>query len=490
MSIGAVVKAGTWTYFSTIIASLLGYFFWLLISRIVDPPTVGAAASLVGLVTIGGNLISLGIPTGLQRFLGMTANQREELADYFSTAFIFSALGTLMFGIVVLVLFRLRIAMVSMDTFTVVLVFFLVLSGIGTYSAMFNSLFTSLLKIKYWALTLVSSAVVRLLVGLILVYQGVGLAGVLGGYLAAALTVPLFGFFFAHRVLKGFPIRFDARKFLSILRAATVSWIPDTISIAAQWLGVLGLYALVGGLESGRFFMAFAIANVLLAVPVSFLNIMLPVLSGMTDGRKAALSRTVRLVYAGIVPITYVVIAYAAEVMSSLGSPYVGATPGLIILCLGALVMPLIQGFTSLVYAYGRYGYVLALGLGANLTRIVLYIPLGFLWGDTGAALSYTMGFLPALGTVVYLSRRIKYSVDWKPILGAILLPMPLLAVSLFASWPVGILAIVACSMLLYTRVGVVERRDILEIARAFLPNSLRRRLVPIARPVMRLLYG
>jgi O-antigen/teichoic acid export membrane protein len=451
---------------------------------------VGAAASLVGIVTIGGSLISLGIPTGLQRFLGMMTKQREELLDYFSTAFIFSTIASLGFAITMLFVYRFRIAMVSFDLLTIVLLFLLILSGMGTYSAMFNSLFTSLLRIEYWAVTLVSSATVRIVVGLIMVNQGIGLPGILSGYLVASITVQILGLLFTRKLLRGFSMKFNAQKLLSTLRAASVSWIPDTVSIAAQWLGVLGLYALVGGLESGRFFMAFAIANVLLAIPVSFLNILLPVLSGMTDGRKTAVSRSIRLVYAATTPITYVAIAYADVVMGYIGSQYVGATPSLIILSLGALLMPITQGFTNLVYAYGRYGFVLALGLGANLARIFLYVPLGLIMGDTGVSLSYTLGFLPALVVVFYLSRRIKYSVGWRPILAAILLPAPLLGVPLLFPWQIGGLIIMVGCLLIYARVGVVDRQDVSEIARALLSEDIRRKIAPIAKPIISVLYG
>ena len=161
----------------------------------VQPSVVGAATSLIGIVSIIGAFISFGIPLGIQRFLGKNLNNRDELKDYFSSSFIFMAALSIIAG---LILFLISIFYLRSSEFSIansLILFLIMVAGGTTYSIMLASLFISTLQTKYLAIATIASTFIRLGTGVILVYFGFALTGILEAFLFAAIGVLLIEFF-------------------------------------------------------------------------------------------------------------------------------------------------------------------------------------------------------------------------------------------------------------------------------------------------------
>ena len=456
----------------------------------VQPSVVGAATSLIGIVSIIGAFISFGIPLGIQRFLGKNLNNRDELKDYFSSSFIFMAALSIIAG---LILFLISIFYLRSSEFSIansLILFLIMVAGGTTYSIMLASLFISTLQTKYLAIATIASTFIRLGTGVILVYFGFALTGILEAFLFAAIGVLLIEFYFVKKILNGFPLRFNFLKLKSVIHAGLASWIPEFIEIAAQWLGVIGLYAFIDSTQSGIFFIAMAIMSVIFSIPRSLLDPTLPTLSGMDHERKSTISRFIKLSYAITIPIAYITIVYSDVVLSFIGAEYIPGASALIILTIGALFYPFITGFTNLVYAYGFYKYVLLLGLSLNVLRIMLYIPLSIQYGITGAAFSYTLGFIPAIMVILFISRKINYNLNIRPILLLITLPIPLLFLSLILPWHLGSVSIVFGSIILYTRLQIIKKNEFISISESVIPKDILKIFSVYYKLILRLLYG
>ena len=276
------------------------------------------------------------------------------------------------------------------------------------------------------------------------------------------------------------------------LKAGIPDWIPGLVATAGTWLGVLGVYSLSGSESTGTYYIAFMIASLVYSLPLSLLTLMFPVLSGMDDGRKRAVSRSVRLTLAIICPLASVVIAYPYVPLSMLGPSYVASSLALQVLMLGAFVSPLTSGFNSLIYAYGKYRFVTLLGLSSNGSRILLYPVLVALWGENGAALSYVSGVFAASVAVSFMARKVGYSMGWGYSL--IFAGIPSLAGAAVAltglHWAIGTAAILATSLLAYTRLGLITRSDLGEITTAFLSRKQLDQALPYAKYILDVLYG
>ena len=162
------------------------------------------------------------------------------------------------------------------------------------------------------------------------------------------------------------------------------------------------------------------------------------------------------------------------------------------LLLLGVFAVPITSGFYSLVYAYGKYRYVTLVGLALNLPRVLLYVPLLSLWGENGAAVAYSSGFLFALLAVLVLSKRISYSVGWKSSLLFTSLPLLIAAVVVFANiyWVLGTVIILFVSVLAFTRLRIVTREDLKELVNAILSKRQIDAFYPYSRYLLQVLYG
>jgi peptidoglycan biosynthesis protein MviN/MurJ (putative lipid II flippase) len=74
-----------------------------------------------------------------------------------------------------------------------------------------------------------------------------------------------------------------------------------------------------------------------------------------------------------------------------------------------------------LVYSYGNYKQVLAIGLATSIPRTTLYFALVPVYGNTGAAMSYTIGAIVGFAVSVAIANKIKMQMSWKD-LGYILI--------------------------------------------------------------------
>jgi len=80
-----------WLYASTVVSNLLGLAYWMTISAVGGAEVLGITSTVVGLATVINGALGLGTATGVQRFLGMWATDREQKAKYFYTTLAFTA---------------------------------------------------------------------------------------------------------------------------------------------------------------------------------------------------------------------------------------------------------------------------------------------------------------------------------------------------------------------------------------------------------------
>ncbi|RLG03218.1 MAG: hypothetical protein DRN61_05175 [Thaumarchaeota archaeon] len=262
--------------------------------------------------------------------------------------------------------------------------------------------------------------------------------------------------------------------------------------MVGQWLGVLVVFGSVGAVETGYYYVAFAIANVILMVATSLTGLLLPVLSGMVDGRKRAAGRVLRLSLAFMVPLAVFIGFYPWLPLGLLGSDYVAAGDVLSVLLLGCVPFALSSCVVSLLYAYGRYNLVLGVGLAQNVPSIILYFLLVPVFGGFGAALSYALGRFAGLAAAVVAGGLVGFLFDFR---GLACTVVPPLAAG-FACWVLGVhwiialIVIAVVSVVSYARLGVVGRGDLREIAYALLSKRVADRLGEKMRFILDFLYG
>jgi len=137
-SLGRVVRGGFWLYASTVVSNLLGLVYWMAISAVGGAEVLGITSTVVGLATVISGALGLGTATGVQRFLGMWATDREQKAKYFYTTLAFTAV---VYATAAAALFAMGLADISLGELTPQM-----LTATGVLAALgFTSTYTALM---------------------------------------------------------------------------------------------------------------------------------------------------------------------------------------------------------------------------------------------------------------------------------------------------------------------------------------------------------
>lgn len=467
MSVKRIIRSGFWFYASSILNNLSGFVYWMFISAVAGPSVVGITSAIAGIVSLISGLVNLGISTGSLRFFGKSLgeNDRQSLSIFFWTSSLYSFVSYSLSGLLVL---SLGLSGYTFGEFTSkMFVFVGVFVLISGFSFIPDSLIVSMLRTDLKFIMTLAGNSLKLSLGLALVYMGWGWVGAVIGYMCVSIVALVVGLTFSFKKISLIP-HFSLSAFKEVLKAGLASWLPNLIMILGQWLGVLAVFTVSGAIETGFYYVAYAIASVVLMIATSLMSLLFPVLSGMNDGRKRASFHVLRISLAFMLPLSFFVMAYPWLPLSLLGKSYISASLTLLVLLLSSFPLTLYSCINSLVYAYGEYTTVLGLGLATNIPRIILYYLLTPIYGGLGAALSFTLGSFAGLIASSIVAHKTAFNLDYPMLAKTTFIPASLaFLLWLFnIPWLIGLLLIPA-SLLLYLRLHILTKSDIKELANA-----------------------
>jgi O-antigen/teichoic acid export membrane protein len=497
LSVGHVARGGVLLFIGVVAGSILGYLYWLLVSDLGGPGIVGIASIVNSLATLIGGIAGLGLSTGVQRFLGRDFSHKRtgSLNAHFWSSLVFSIVICLLSALVIWVIAFLNVPLIGLSETMLILTGFLVFLS---FSGVFQALFVSIIKTGSYAVSYILASLAKLVLGVLLIYMGFGWFGAVMGIVFFSLSMIALMFFFTLRELRrlgGVRIRFSFRALRESLVASSVYWLPNVAALFGQQLGIL-VFPAVFGIQSaataGSYFIAYTIFTIVYTLPSSFLSLMFPILSGVTDGRKQVAWRVLKICLALACPAAAFLILYPGFLLSLVGVAYVEASTTLSLLALSIIPLTLISAVTYLVYASGSYRKVLGIGLALNVPQVLLYFVLVPVYGVFGAGLSFLFGSLVGLVAAAIVSRSVQFQVSSRKIVLAVLIPLlvgfPCLKLGL--GWLIGGAVILLASVLSYGRLGIVERVDLAELARGFASEKTIARASSDLNWVLRIIYG
>jgi len=154
-----------------------GYVFWFILSKLTTSSTIGSASTLVSLATIFSVIATIGVPTGVQRFLGkLFAEQKIQDANVFiKSSLVLVTIG--LFACLILII-------ITKDFFhnifnydhSLMLVFFVLIISLSMYN-LFRSIIISSLKTRMLPIITLVSTSLKIVLGIILVLTGMGVLG-------------------------------------------------------------------------------------------------------------------------------------------------------------------------------------------------------------------------------------------------------------------------------------------------------------------------
>ncbi len=496
IELGKIIKGGIFAYIGVLVSNLLGLAFWVLAARFVDPSDVGAASAVLAFQGLAIALTSLGLPTGVKRFIGRGLGESDY--DYVSSAFLtnlalMSAFAIPAAGLLLLVAFQ-GIPIGGLNSFEILWATTLILSSYWTTS--FFSLFDSALRTQATASALILSALTRLgSAALFFVFmQGSGFLSIMLAFAISAVATDALVLLLCVGMFRQWACTPRVRRslVLELQKSGFPAWLPNILNMAGTSLAVLYVFNLIGSVETGFYYMALVIAGVVYALPTSVQKLMYPVLSGMQTGHEEAIAETTRISLVFTAPLAIVLALYSHVPFLIVGRDFAPAAPLLSILVLGSIAQAVYAGYYGFFYAARRFLYVTILGLVLNMTRILGYFVLGSTLGMVGVALSYSTGILVALIPLAILSSRIGIRIRWALCARTVAVPAILAALAfLFSlSWFLGAPLVFFLSWVAYMRLRIVNKKDILDISCAFLSRERVMKVEPYLRPLVSLLFS
>lgn len=477
MSKVEIGRGAIFVYLENILSMLLGYIFWLLLSRLATPDAIGSAAAVISLATIFSTIGSIGIPTGIQRFLGVSFSNKnfEEAKMYVLSGLVLSSLGVLLASIFVFFsqafldpAFRLIPSLVTLGV---------ILTSVMTFMVFVRAIVLSSLKTKKLPLVMIISNIAKISAAVILVVLGFGATGIVIGFiLFPAISCIVLGLDIL-TVLKGFPTRPKTKVWKpvrDIISASIVTWIPTSIYTLGAHLGPLLVFGSHGPEEAGVYFIAFSLVIAISAATSALFTIAYPKLSAMTDGRKRLTARAIKISLIVTMPFSSYLLFNSTEVMAFFGPGYAQGSFPLQLLLLSVFPATLTQGINTLSYSYGNYRQVMTIGLASNVPRAVLYLVLVPSFDGIGASVGYTVGAVIGLLFSLHIAKSLGLLVNGKQV-GIIVLVPTLLAFSLslmnlnfFAS----LVVVLIVSYTVYLKLRILDNND-LQDTYEILPKNL-----------------
>jgi O-antigen/teichoic acid export membrane protein len=461
-----VGKGAAYLFIEMMIVGFSGYGFWLIMSKITTVEVIGTSSALVSLAGIFIVLVGIGVTSGVQRFLGKSFSEQklEDAKMYVKTSLLIVSIGIIAGSTVILIAKDWIYDAVRFD-FNLIIISIIFIASY-TINFLFRSVIIASIKTKILVVVSILSSIAKFAIAIILVLIGTGALGVTIGitsFSILGLIILAFTIRTIFKLSKDKPKVSFSHSFRNIIIASMASWVPGLINTIGSQLGTIVVFGSQGPSQAGIYFVAFSIVLGISTIMSVLSVIAFPILSAMHDGRKRFTWRIIKMSSLISLPFSSSIFFYSKEVIQLFGQGYSEGSSALEIMLLSMLPTAIMTGISILVYSYGNYRQVLAIGLATSIPRTLLYFILVPVFGGTGAAISYTIGSIIGFIVSIVIAKKVGMQIFWKDLAFIWAIPTTVgFLLSYFGiNYIIGVLATLIISYILLIKLLIITRSDI-----------------------------
>lgn len=491
------VRGVIFLYVSSFAEMGLAFLFLFIIARTSPPGVVGVASTALSITSMTISVSNLGIARGLSRFLGKSEGQRDyrQFQSYLNSALFLLSISTIVGSVSILILSGLLQTSYGFSLNIILTISLIVL--FANIVPPFQSALVSMMKTNYHSAISIASGVMKITVGTLLIFLGLGSTGILLGVLVMYVTSLLLNWAATWHLLRktgvGVSFRGATKNHeVEVLKAGIPTYVPGTIQHLGTKLGVLIVFGAAGASDTAFYYIALQIWGVVTVIPTVIMNLLLPYVSGHRARDCETLQQGMKFSLVFAMPVIASLLLYPSLPLGIVGNAYIAASVALQLLLVSIPFIAVSSGISTLAYARGEYKLVLGIGLSANLPRVVLYIMLTPLLGGNGAALAFLIGSVVGLPASYIAARKMKFSVNKRMLILAAIPSLMLSALVGFLgiAWYLGIPVILLVSILAVAKLGVVSRGELVEIGHMMLPSTILDRYKTRLSWALKMIYG
>ena len=374
---------------STIVTSLCGFFFWLIVARFYSEAVVGYNSAIISALNLLAVLSLVGLDVSLVRFLPQADNPRRMINTCFTVS---SLVSLLVAGIFLAGLDFWSPALSFVRENAVFCLVFLFFGILWTLSLLIESAFLAKRRTGFTLSKNTIFVVLRFpLVVLPASYFGtLGAVASWGIALAVALGVAMF--LFLPRVQDGYrPLpALDLSLFKKQWRYSSGNYLVNLLSVAPGYLLPLMVVNLLGAEMNAYFYIAWMVANILFAIPMAASFSLFAEGSHFEDRLRENIVKSLKSTFLLLIPSTILLAAVGKWLLLVFGHGYsVNALPLLWVFCLSSLPFGVNYIYTGILRVSGRimeliiiWGFI---AIGVLVTSYLLLpltgiIGIGYAW--------------------------------------------------------------------------------------------------------------
>jgi len=479
-----VAKGAVYLIFQSVLGYLFSLVFYVLVARVLGPSDVGKLSVLLTVNAVF-SLTGLSVSNALQKFIPtyVEAGRRGEVGEIISAGLmvVLPVSGT---ALAVLTALSERLSLLlfgsALDGWLIVAI--LLASFLLTLTAFLGGGMLGFGMFRETAAQNVLNSGVSRLLALVLAAAGLGLMGVMLGWLVAGVATLAFSLYLLRHNLalkKGFPVS-------TILEFSLPVHFFTVITFVQGWADIALLYALARNLEQiGIYYLVVSGAAILSFLYAPIIMAFLPALSSRyTQGGSKAMEPMadtyIRLTFKILVPIggalaalspTAIEAAFGAQYVSG-AIPFAMLTATSIITALALLMVTILQGI-------GNTRPLIVIGITASMADIALVATLASSFAGVAGA-SGRIAF-SAAGVILgyyYVRSKIKLRITRgirQPLIAAVTIAAPLYLADQYLSQvmnltlraPVDILGFVILAIAFTYFTGYLTKEDFATIRQA-----------------------
>jgi O-antigen/teichoic acid export membrane protein len=475
-------KNATYLYVESIIAMVAGYVLWLFLSSLSSPDVIGIASTVVSLSVIFSQIVDIHVSVGGVRFLGKSfaEGNLEDVKLLVTACLIIVLLGILAGSVFITTFKQWLFPAIPID----LIIILILLIGVTIVVNLLRAVLVSALKTSFLPIITIISSAFRIVLAVTLLHVGFDALGITIGYLSGFCVALVLLSVKVFTNLSGVKMQATINLYLAckrILVASIPSWIPTVLLVVGSHLGTVVVFATAGAGQAASYFIATAIFYAIDAIRNSLFSVGFPILSAMDDGRKKFLWRIIKMSMVISLPVTFAVMPYTTEILGLIGPNYAQGSMSLKIILLSVFPLTFLYGISTLIYSYGNYRQVLAIGVGTNLPRVLLYFILVPIFGSPGAALSFTVGSIIGFAISIMAAKRIGMKIYWRELALLVGIPIGLtFPLTYLQVTPIiGIPIVLTLSPIMMFALRVISKSEVRQFL-GILPEKIRTPLINI----------
>jgi len=460
---------------SNIVPTFFTYLFWIILSNLTNSEIIGSISVIFSMSMILAVISSMDTNIGFKTYLGKTVSEKNWISfkHISKSTFIFTLLSTSLVLIISLNPFYNFLGLMNLEEKFIPIIIIMVLGF--NIQQLFVGMLISALKSKSIIVPIIISSFLRIPIFIFLFdFRDTVLMDAVWAYSSFFIISPIILIIPIWKLLRNIPNKhkFEFKNTIKdVIRVSIPRWIPHLVGVLGSQSSILTVFAFKGAQETGLFFIAYAIIQILLLIGSSSNQVLHPILSGTTTHKDQIkiLNQTIKLNFIIILPLSSIVFFYAESLLTIFGSEFSISGNVLSILILGIPFSVISASISFYLLANMELKKVLILGLFSNILKIIIYFILVPEFGSIGAAIGITIGEIAYFIFMMIITKKNHLSTEYKILTIICLIPFVIGFATTWIGLPViGAIGIILMTLIILLRIKIITERDIFDVMTIF----------------------